>query len=96
MNSRKQYIDKMAGKLKEWDNKIMQLEQKAKMKKTEASIETKQKLENLRQKRDEGKEKLTELRESGSEAWEEMKTGFEKSWKDIKVSMQEAFNQFKS
>ena len=96
MYSRKQYIDKMAEKLKEWDNKILQLEKDAKVKKTGISIETKQKLETLRKKRDEGRKKLAHLRESSSDAWEDMKSGFEKSWTDIKTGMQEAFKQFKA
>ena len=88
---RKVYIDKMAAKLKEWDDDIIKLESKAGELKDDASAKYHRQLTELKSKRDNAGQKLDHLRSSGGEAWDELKEGLEKSWDTLEESFKRAW-----
>ena len=94
MEDRKVLIDKLAAQLKQWDAEIQKLE--AKVSKVDTKVRTgyRQKLEELRTKREEANLKLQEIKDSGEEAWGELKVGFEKSWKSINDAINNAISKF--
>lgn len=94
MQDRKQYIDKMAAQLKEWDDKIQKLQAKADKAKADARTEYQKEMQQLQQKRTEARDKLQQLQQAGDEAWEELKTGAEKSWNDLKSAFENAKAKF--
>ena len=88
---RKVYIDKMAAKLKEWDDDILELEHKAGEIKDEASNKYHEQLKDLKSRREHARQELEHLRDSGGEAWEELKEGMEKSWDTLEDSLKKAW-----
>jgi len=96
MSDRKVYIDKMATQLKEWDNKIEQLEMKAKEAKASNKADIQHALDNIREKRDNVRQDLNKLRESGEAAWNELKFGLEKSGNMLADSIKLAMAKLKT
>jgi len=94
MQDRKAYIDKMAAQLKEWDDKIQELQVKAEKAKTDAKTEYQKEIQQLRQKRDEAQNKLNQLQQASDEAWQELRAGAEKSWNDLKRAFENARSKF--
>lgn len=94
MQDRKDYIDKMAAQLKEWDDKIQELQMRADKAKAEAKTEYQRELQQLRQKRAEAQNTLSQLQQASDEAWEELKGGAEKSWRDLKSAFEKAKSKF--
>jgi division protein CdvB (Snf7/Vps24/ESCRT-III family) len=94
MEDRKVLIDKLAAQLKQWDAEIQKLE--AKVNKVDANVRAnyRQKLDDLRTKKQEANSKLQEIKDSGEEAWGELKVGFEKSWKSINDAINNAISKF--
>jgi hypothetical protein len=94
MEDRKVLIDKLAAQLKQWDAEIQKLE--AKVNKVDANVRAnyRQKLDDLRTKKEEANLKLQEIKDSGEEAWEELKVGFETSWKSINDAINKAISKF--
>lgn len=88
---RKIYIDKMASKLKEWDDDILKLEDKAEEMKDEASAKYREQLADMKSRREQARKKLEHLRNSSGEAWEELKDGMEKSWDTLQASSKKAW-----
>lgn len=95
MEDRKIYIDKMAAKLKEWDDEIRKLEAKANAAKAVIKADYQRQITELRRKKDEAQQKLTQIREAGEEAWEELKVGLEQSWKTLGDSVKHVLAKFK-
>lgn len=91
---RKAYIDKMAAQLKEWDDKIQELEEKARTTKAEASSELSQRIEDLRKRRKAAQDKLKELREASEDAWKDIRKGAQKSWKEMQKALDRAKSKF--
>jgi len=95
MKDRKEYIDQMSAKLKEWDAEIQKLVAKADKAKADIKADYQQELDELRNKREEAQQKLKEIQQAGEDAWEELKDGIEKSWKTLGDSIKSAFRKLK-
>jgi ABC-type phosphate transport system auxiliary subunit len=95
MENRKEYIDKMAARLKEWDSKIQKLEEKAETVKADVKASYNQQINELRLKKEEAQIKLEKIQDAGEDAWEELKEGAEKSWKTFEDSVKSAWGKFK-
>jgi len=95
MENRKEYIDKMAARLKEWDAEIEKLELKAETAKADVKASYNKKINELRLKKEEAHQKLEKIQDAGEDAWEELKDGAEKSWKIFEDSIKNAWGKFK-
>jgi predicted RNase H-like nuclease (RuvC/YqgF family) len=94
MTSRHEYIDKLKGKLDEWDADIDQLEERAQKAKTNLQFELKDQITALKLKRDIAKLKLSEIKDASEEAWEDVRTGAEQAWSDLKEAIEKARSHF--
>lgn len=95
MSDRKIYIDQMSEKLKKMDDKIKELELKAKIKKDELKIEHNKNINDLRFKFDVAKQKFNNYKEVGKEALSELKQGTEESFKVLEESVANAIQKIK-
>jgi chromosome segregation ATPase len=95
MKDRKEYIEKFAAQLKEWDADIQKLE--AKLDKVEAELKTtyQYKIDELRKKKAEVDQQLADVTQASENAWEQLKDGFETSWKSMNDSLNRALSEFK-
>lgn len=94
MGTRKEYIDKLAAQLREWDSAIQKLEAGAEKIKVEARGEFQRQIRELREKRNEAGEKLDNLKQSGEEAWQDLRSGADKLFADIKSTFERAASRF--
>jgi phage host-nuclease inhibitor protein Gam len=94
MENRKDYIDKMAARLKEWDTEVQKLEVKAETVKADMKASYNQQINELRLKKEEAKLKLKKIQDAGEDAWEELKEGVEKSWNIFEDSIKTAWGKF--
>ena len=95
MENRKDYIDRMAVRLKEWDTELQKLEAKAETAKTDVKASYNQKINELRLKKEEAQLKLKKIQDAGEDAWEELQEGAEKSWKIFEDSVKNAWDKLK-
>jgi hypothetical protein len=95
MENRKDYIDRMAARLREWDTDLQKLEAKAETAKTDVKASYNQKINELRLKKEEAQLKLKKIQDAGEDAWEELQEGAEKSWKIFEDSVKNAWDKLK-
>ena len=95
MENRKDYIDRMAARLREWDTELQKLEAKAETAKTDVKASYNQKINELRLKKEEAQLKLKKIQDAGEDAWEELQEGAEKSWKIFEESVKNAWDKLK-
>jgi hypothetical protein len=95
MENRKDYIDRMAARLKEWDTELQKLEAKAEVAKADVKASYNQQIKELRLKKEEAQQKLRKIQDAGEDAWEELKEGAEKSWNLFEDSVKKAWGKFK-
>ena len=95
MENRKEYIDKMATKLKGWDDEIIKLEAKADIAKADLKAEIKHHVEDLKTKKEAALQKLKEIRSESGDAWGDMKAGAEQALGTIEDSFKKAWARFK-
>jgi hypothetical protein len=95
MENRKDYIDKMAARLKEWDAEIEKLEAKAAVAKADVKASYNEQINELHLKKVEAQQKLKKIQDAGEDAWEELKDGAEKSWQIFEDSVKRAWGKLK-
>ncbi len=95
MKSREEYIEKLAGQLKEWSVKVDELEFKARAVKAEMKTEYEKQIKQLKDKRDTAMQKLQELRGASTDAWDTLKKGSEAAWADLMNAVTAAKERFK-
>jgi|WetSurMetagenome_2_1015567.scaffolds.fasta_scaffold388692_2 hypothetical protein len=95
MENRKEYIDKITVRLKEWDKEVEKLEAKAETAKADVKASYNQQINELRLKKEEAQQKLKKIQDAGEDAWEELKDGAEKSWLIFEDSLKKAWGKFK-
>ena len=95
MSKRDAYIKKMKAKLDEWNADIAKIEAKAESAEADMKIKYHQKIDELKQQREEATTKLDELQNSGDEAWEDIKAGLESTWDSLGNAVNSAFSRFK-
>ncbi|MBK7711460.1 MAG: hypothetical protein IPN67_15775 [Bacteroidales bacterium] len=95
MENRKDYIDKMAARLKEWDTEIQKFEAKAETAKADVKASYNQQINELRLKKEEAQLKLKKIQDAGEDAWEELKDGAEKSWDIFEDAVKSAWGKLK-
>jgi len=95
MSKREKYINKIAEKLKKWDVRIEELENKAEKAKDEVKDEYQEKIEELKEKQSKARQNLEKIRNASDAAWREMKEGLDTSLKILNRSVKDAFKKFK-
>jgi hypothetical protein len=95
MENRKEYIDKMAAKLKGWDDEILKLEAKADTAKADLKAEIKHHVEDLKAKKEAALLKLNEIRSKSGDAWGDLKAGTEQALGTVEDSLKKAWARFK-
>lgn len=95
MSTKNEYIARMHSKLDHWNAEIDKLVSKADEAKADASSEYRERIADLRGKRDEAKKKLDTLQSAGEGAWEDLKAGVEMAWDAIGEAVESAKARFK-
>jgi F0F1-type ATP synthase epsilon subunit len=95
MENKQAYREKLEAQMREWSAKIDVLKAKADQAEAEAKIEYRNRIEDLRQKKEALKAKLSELQNASDAAWKDIKAGTEKAAADLKDALQSALAKFK-
>lgn len=95
MENRKEYIDKMAAKLKEWDDEILKLQDKATDSTDKVKTEIENHIKDLQTKKDAANQKLSELQEVGKDTWGDVKAGAELTFDALGDSVKKVRNILK-
>jgi chromosome segregation ATPase len=92
---REEYIDKMERQLKEWSARIGELESRVSVTKTDSKMEYKNRIRELRDRREALLRNIQELRGSDFNTWEAMKVGVESAWLDFTDALTAAREKFR-
>lgn len=92
---REKYIDKLTKQLKEWDKELEVFEQKSEERLTGLRKNLSQRIEKLRDKRNELRTKLDQLGDVSEEAFKDIKVDSEKLWNDIKQGFKKVRKEMK-
>ena len=95
MENRKEYIDKMAAKLKEWDDEILKLQTKTDTAKADLKDDIKHHIDDLKAKKEAALQKLKEIQSQSGTAWDDMKAGAETAMGTVEDSLKKAWARFK-
>jgi phage host-nuclease inhibitor protein Gam len=95
MGNRREYIEKMAAKLKDLESEIQELEVLADKAMAEVKAEYQEQINELFLKKEAVQNKLLKIREVTGNAWEDMKAGAELSWEVFNESAKSAFKKIK-
>ena len=75
--SRDAFVQKMKAKLDEWNAQIDKLEAQSRRKSAEVQADYQQRIDDLKDKRQEARQKIDKLQDAGESAWEDLKSGVE-------------------
>ena len=95
MGSKEAYREKLEAQIREWSAKIDLLKARADQVEAEAKIEYRNRIEDIRQRKEALQEKLKELQNASDAAWKEIKGGTEKAAADLRDALQSALAKFK-
>lgn len=84
MDAREANVGRMEAQLKEWGAKLDGLVAKADSAGTEADIDYRKRVDDLKAKYQAAHSKLGELKSAGSDKWETFETGLENAWSDFR------------
>ncbi len=90
MENRREYIEKIAARLKELDHEISELEIIADKAADEVKAEYNQQIKDLFLKKENLQDKVNSIREASGNAWEDMKSGARLSWEVLNDSVKSA------
>jgi len=88
MDSKREYVVKMAARLKELDGEISKLEKIADKAVEELKAEYHQQIEDLFLKKAKVQDQVDKLQKASGNAWEDMKSGAELSWEVFQDSVE--------
>ena len=80
MGNRKEYIEKLAAKLNEWDDDIQRLEDKIEQKSAQVKNDLRAQLQELKNKKKEMSQKFEEIGDANEDIWEDFKASTELGW----------------
>ena len=95
MENQREYINKMAVRLKELESEIKELEQIADKAIAETKAEYQQQINELFLKKEAVQSKILKIREVSGNAWEDMKAGAELSWEAFEDSVKSRIKKIK-
>lgn len=91
---RAKYMAEMMDKLESYEEQINELEMEARDTGDEARMAMEERLQTLRDKRDDMSERLDEMRSAGGDAWMEMKKGMDKAMDEMSKAYEKAAAEF--
>jgi predicted nuclease with TOPRIM domain len=95
MENQREYIDKMAARLKELESEISELGKMADKAVAEVKADYRQQIKELFLKKEELQYKVSKIKEASGNAWEDMKAGAELSWEVFNESVKNASKKIK-
>lgn len=93
--AKRAFQEKLEAQLREWDERLDDLQAKAQALKATARKESAKQIKALGEMRALAATRLQELRRHSEDAWEDMKEGIEKSWKEMRDAIEQAAKRFK-
>ena len=93
-DKRNEYIEKTQENLAVLNAKIADLEAVAKKKSGEARRDLNERLDNIRQSREQAEQRLEKMRQAAGPAWEDVKHGFEDAWHSLSKAVDRATDRF--
>lgn len=93
--SKKDYVEKLEAKLKEWSADIKKLKDAAEVSEAMIKKEYHKVVEDLHSKSEDLKKRLQQLKEESGEVWDEIKYGTENAWREMKDAIEKASSKFK-
>ena len=90
METRKDYIARLAERLRAWDEKIDELRDKTDGAAADIKIRYKQEIVELKEIRERAAKHMVDVREAGGDAWKALKQDFGKKIKEVKESFRKA------
>lgn len=84
MAEREEYIDKLESQLREWNEQIDNLQERAGQESQEMKKKISKRMDELKAKRSELKVKLNRIKDSGDETFSKLRGDAENLWKDVK------------
>lgn len=94
MSQREALRKKLEAKLKEHRAEIDKLEARFDGARANAELETKQKIEELKDRGNKAEAKLRELERAGEDAWRDIGSGLEKAWNELGSAIDSAKARF--
>jgi hypothetical protein len=88
MENPREYIDKLAARLKELESEISDFEKIADKAVAEVKDDYSQQIKDLFLRKEELQEKVKKIQDAGGNAWEDMKAGAELSWEVFQDSVE--------
>ena len=89
------FVQKVKGKIDEWNAEIDRLSARAEQAEAEARMEYENEIASLESYRDDARKKLDKLHKAGEGAWEDFKAGAEMAFEAMNEAMQSARQRFK-
>jgi len=94
MKTKNEYIESLAGELKEWSAQIDLLSAKAKETAGMARLKYVQEVNSLRSSQRAATQKMLDLENASDDAWEQVKVTSDKVWQDLRSGMASAAAKF--
>lgn len=94
MNRRSDHVEKARARLARWNAEIDVLKARIEEARADARIEGRDRLADLRERRDEAARRLDRLQGAGAEAWDEMQDGFERAGQELERAVRRARARF--
>lgn len=95
MENKEAYREKLEAQLREWSAKIDLLKAKADQAEADAKIDYKNRIEDIRHRKEVLQAKLKELQKASDAAWKDVKAGTERAAADLKEALKSALSKFK-
>jgi hypothetical protein len=81
-------LKKMEEQIKRWDEKLL-LMARSEVAGSQARIDLRKRIDDIKAKRAEAQAKFDEFRASGSEKWDSFKAGIDAAWKNLEIAFKE-------
>lgn len=94
MSKREEYIEKLKAKLDSWNTELDRLENKIKELDIDKKFKYQDRIQELRNRREEVKQKIKEIQEASGDAWQDFRKGAEKAWQAFREGIENARAQF--
>jgi len=92
--TRDAYVERLKGKLDEWNAAIDRMSARGREIKAESRAEYERLLGELRAKRADAQEKLSRVGSAAEGAWQELRAGADKVWKELHETVERFRSRF--
>ena len=95
MRERDEYLEKMKAQLDHWNSEIDKLEDRSQEVQADAQSEYRERIDALKQRRQEVREKLDTLQNAGEGAWQDVRAGIDMAWTAMDEALRSAVSRFR-